>query len=71
MEELPTAEITLTIEEVDAMRAGLDLSPHLGPGGDPYVQGELRGLDSKLSAMFDLEQWGAYYELVQQALEDV
>ncbi len=69
MDELPTAAVTLTIEEVDAMRAGLDLSPHYGSGGDPYVPNELRGLDSKLASMFDLEEWGEYYELVQQALE--
>jgi len=68
---LPTAEITLTIEEIDAMRAGLDQSPHNGPGGDHYIQGELRTLDAKLSAMFTFEEWEAYYELVQQALEDV
>ena len=69
--DLPAAEITLTIEEIDAMRAGLDQSPHHAPGGDPHVQGELRSLDLKLSGMFTLEEWGAYYELVQQALEDV
>ena len=52
------------------MRADLDQSPHQGSDGCPHVQRELRNLDAKLAAMFDLEVWSDYYELVQQALED-